>query len=1269
MKQLLLFIFITIAFLHFLSGTNYVQAQISNHIVISEVYGGGGNTGAYWKQDFIELYNPTSSAVDLTGWSVQYGSATGTTWTNKTDLLGTIAAHGFYLVQEAQGTGGTAGLPTPDLTGTIAMSATNGKVALVNSTTFLIGANPSADPSVVDFVGYGTANGYETVATPALTNTTSDERKAQSTSTIVTMANGGLDSLQGNGWDSNNNSSDFITKLMPQPQNSSFPLETPPNAGNAPPSISGITRVTFIPLTSEKDSVKAIITDDGVVTGAKLHIRVNGGNYDSSLTMVVLGGTTYGVEIPASKHVANGDLVEYFLSATDDSSKYSSTETSLQGYFVGDAPISSIKAQTLTVVNGYGARVNGTLNVKTNLFSSGSGYIQDATGGMRIFMTGMVTIDAGRNAKVEGTINARYNAFQLTTPNFSFVDTTTGTSTITPATITLPITQSASNVNEGRVVKVISMSTDSTGTFGAAKTYPYREPDNTDTVLVYIESNGTANTIVGKTIPSTPVDVVGVLAYFNTFMEIKPRGATDLGLSAADGSGTATIKPTSRLISLTAVAETLTVTGDGTNTLEGVSIQVPLTWTWSNTSSAIFLGAFAGKTPVITGDGTTTPYVITINGLSLTNVNPGTIEIYNLNTPSTSGLTTFITKTQETGGTLTSIIFSPTVNITSNTFEAITSGNWNSSSLWSGGVVPGPSDNVTFTTKNVVVTITADAQCNNLTMTGIDTTGSAVGPVLQFAASTPINLTVNGRLDLSGTVGRPQLTSNANVDATLIAKGYIFTNVSNTTANGNRGLNMNEGTVRFIGATSDSLKTGAGFRLANLQIGDGVQAKTLTWVQTSSATMNVRSLIIKNGSSLILGGTTLAQANSIGNFSTSEVPMLTGGVTIENSASLIVNNASSPILQSPSINIKSGGLINNGTLNLKSLDGSRKYNVTFGGLSADTTAVKQTVGGSASGIFANVTVGRTDTQLDTLLITRSMQVDTMSVWDDIVESAGNGVVGMVRTIRPVAQGVNNTFGGIGLEINAADAAPETTSVVRITGTTQTGNGKQSIKRSFDISPKTNAALNATFLFRYDDSELNGQNANTLQLFQSEDNGTTWIEKSGVVNTTAKTITLPGVNSFSRWTAADANNNIGGALSFAVLNGWNMVSVPVTAPDYRKTVLFPTALTNAFAFQSGYQSKDTLQNGVGYWLKFGSNQNISIPGAFRLSDSVDVSAGWNMIGSVSVPCPVANVVAADGASICSPVYGYYNGYIIVTTLVPGQAYWVKSCGAGKLRFNP
>ncbi|HLU44113.1 MAG TPA: lamin tail domain-containing protein [Natronosporangium sp.] len=137
-------------------------------VVISQVYGGGGNSGATYTHDFIELLNRSDAPVDLTGWSVQYASAAGTSW-QVTPLSGTVPPGRYYLVAQAAGAGGSRPLPTPDAVGSIPMSASSGKVALVADTTRLTGSCPLGQ--VVDFVGFGTANCYEgTGPTATLSN-------------------------------------------------------------------------------------------------------------------------------------------------------------------------------------------------------------------------------------------------------------------------------------------------------------------------------------------------------------------------------------------------------------------------------------------------------------------------------------------------------------------------------------------------------------------------------------------------------------------------------------------------------------------------------------------------------------------------------------------------------------------------------------------------------------------------------------------------------------------------------------------------------------------------------------------------------------------------------------------------------------------------------------------------------------------------------------------------------------------------------------------
>lgn len=222
-------------------------------IVISQVYGGGGNSGATYRNDFIEIFNRGTTAVNLTGWSVQYASSTGSTW-QVTTLSGTLQPGQYYLIRQAAGSGGTVDLPTPDATGNIAMSATSGKVALVSSTTALTGTCPTAN--VVDFVGYGsTANCFEGAGPTAnLSNTTAALRA-------------------GNGCtDNNNNNADFSTGA-PTPRNTGSPLNPCGGAPTPSPSPSPSPSITPIHVIqgagSSSPLVGQTVTTSGIVTGLK----------------------------------------------------------------------------------------------------------------------------------------------------------------------------------------------------------------------------------------------------------------------------------------------------------------------------------------------------------------------------------------------------------------------------------------------------------------------------------------------------------------------------------------------------------------------------------------------------------------------------------------------------------------------------------------------------------------------------------------------------------------------------------------------------------------------------------------------------------------------------------------------------------------------------------------------------------------------------------------------------------------------------------------
>ena len=127
-------------------------------LVISQIYGNGGNAGATYNADYVELFNSSTAPITMTGYSIQYGTATTvTTWSGVAALpTATIPAGGYYLIQmTAAGAVGIA-IPTADATAspTINMSGTAGRVALVNGITALVACPTAA--SYVDLVGFGT---------------------------------------------------------------------------------------------------------------------------------------------------------------------------------------------------------------------------------------------------------------------------------------------------------------------------------------------------------------------------------------------------------------------------------------------------------------------------------------------------------------------------------------------------------------------------------------------------------------------------------------------------------------------------------------------------------------------------------------------------------------------------------------------------------------------------------------------------------------------------------------------------------------------------------------------------------------------------------------------------------------------------------------------------------------------------------------------------------------------------------------------------------
>lgn len=187
-----------------------VSAAIATHVVISEIQIEGGSS----TDEFVELYNPTGSPVDLTGWTLYRKTALGVIEIPVATASGSIPANGFYLFANTN----FDGSPSADVSYSENIADNNS--ILIKDT----------GNSLVDLVGLGTSITSESATISNPIDNRSIERKANSTSTDADMAMGGAHEALGNGEDTDNNSSDFVRHVSPnisQPQNSSSSIEPP----------------------------------------------------------------------------------------------------------------------------------------------------------------------------------------------------------------------------------------------------------------------------------------------------------------------------------------------------------------------------------------------------------------------------------------------------------------------------------------------------------------------------------------------------------------------------------------------------------------------------------------------------------------------------------------------------------------------------------------------------------------------------------------------------------------------------------------------------------------------------------------------------------------------------------------------------------------------------------------------------------------------------------------------------------------------------------
>ena len=367
------------------------HAVPSAGVMLAEVYGGGGNSGATLTRDFIELGNADSTSGDVSGWSVQYlpASPSPSSLWQVTALAGSVPAGGRYLIGESTGAGGTTPLPTPDASGSIAMSATAGTVALVNTTTPLTcktAADCATDARIVDLVGYGPAVVREASPTDATSNTTSAARPALT--------------------DTDDNSVDFTTG-NPTPQNTSDEPPPPPPTVEIS-EIQGTTHLSALADTAvETSGVVTAVRPFGSARGFWMQDPTPDADAATSEGIFVLTGPTTPNVVPGDALTVTGSVSELYQDPLHPSTTELTTAT-WERSSEGNALPAAEQLGPTTVPAAFAPQPGGTIET---LALQPAQYAMDffeSREGMRVQVT---------NARVVGPTSPFNELFVTTKPN------------------------------------------------------------------------------------------------------------------------------------------------------------------------------------------------------------------------------------------------------------------------------------------------------------------------------------------------------------------------------------------------------------------------------------------------------------------------------------------------------------------------------------------------------------------------------------------------------------------------------------------------------------------------------------------------------------------------------------------------------------------------------------------------------------------------------------------------------------------------------------
>lgn len=807
-----------------------ITPLIVTHPVISQVYGGGGNASATYNRDFVEIFNPTSSAVSIAGWKVQYGSATGA-YSDAATLTGTLAPGKYYLIGLATGATGAA-LPALDATGTVNMSGANGKVRLVN-----------ASATVIDLVGFGTGNDFEgTAATTLAGNVNSYKRNS---SGCV---------------DTDNNSNDFSNNTAASARNSA----TAANFCN-PTIIGAATAATFT-------------TTYGTASAAQT-FSVSGGGLTANIIATA----------PTGFEVAN-DGVTYGTTTTFTQTSGNASGT-LSVRLAATAAVSgSYDSQNIVLSSTGATSINVTTAASGNIVTAAALTITGLTGSNKIYdrlttagFTGTAAysgLQNGESFSVSGTPVANFttatvgngktiNVTGYTTPSTNYSLTQPSlTANITPVDVTITGvtannktydgTNTASlNTGSASVTNVISPDDVTVNSVGATATFTTPNA-----------GNGIAVTAIGFTLngvdagnynlvsqPSGLTANITKASQSITFGPLASKADNDapFALTATASSGLTVTYMSSDTNVATVAGNMVTIVGAGTTTI-----------TASQTGDSNYDPAADVPQSQLVTTTTKTDQVITFNALS--NVTYGDAD-FALTATADSGLTvTYLSSNPgvaTVSGNMVTIVAPGTTTIT-----AQQAGNS------SYNAAPDVNQSLTVDTKALTVT---GATAANKEYDGLTFASISGATLVGIVGSDDVTVSGNGNFNNANAGNTKPVTTSLSLGGADNAK-YTLTQPSGITADITTktvtvsGLSANN--KQYDGNTTAILSGTA--NLTGVLPGDVADAT----FDGASGTSNFTTPSVGNGITVTATGYTLT-GSAAGNYSLTQPTGLSADITVK----------------------------------------------------------------------------------------------------------------------------------------------------------------------------------------------------------------------------------------------------------------------------------------------------------------------------------------------------------------------------------------------------